>query len=85
MARQIGRSRLKQRERVRGSLQRIPPDMSVSLRDGRAFMSDERHDNGVRNAGILEQTDGSVPQRVETQFEYLAFARTSYASRVVRP
>ena len=55
---------LKQRERVRGSLQRIPPDMSVSLRDGRAFVSDERHDNGVRNASILEQADSGVPQRM---------------------
>ena len=26
-----------------------------------------------------------MPQRVETQFEYLAFACTSYATRVVRP
>ena len=76
---------LKQRERVRGSLQRIPPDMSVSLRDGRAFVSDERHDNGVRNASILEQADSGVPQRVKTQFEYLAFAYTSYATRGVRP
>ena len=48
-------------------------------------MSYERHDNGVRNASILEQADRGMPQRVETQFEYLAFACTSYATRVVRP
>ena len=66
---------LKQRERIRSTLQRVPPDVSVSLRDGCAFVSDQRHDNGVRNASILEQA----------QFEYLAFACTSYATRVVRP
>ena len=71
---------LKQRERIRSTLQRVPPDVSVSLRDGCAFVSDQRHDNSVRNASILEQADRGVPQRVETQFEYLAFARTSYAT-----
>ena len=68
---------LKQRERIRSTLQRVPPDVSVSLRDGCAFVSDQRHDNGVRNASILE--------RSKAQFEYLAFACTSYATRVVRP
>lgn len=76
---------LKQRERIRSTLQRVPPDVSVSLRDGCAFVSDQRHDNGVRNASILEQANRGVPQRVEAQFEYLAFACTSYATRVVRP
>jgi len=76
---------LKQRERIRSTLQRVPPDVSVSLRDGCAFVSDQHHDNGVRNASILEQANRGVPQRVEAQFEYLAFACTSYATRVVRP
>lgn len=48
---------LKQRERIRSTLQRVPPDVSVSLRDGCAFVSDQRHDNGVRNASILEQAN----------------------------
>ena len=76
---------LKQRERIRSALQSVPADVSISLRDGCAFVSDQRHDNGVRNASIFEQADRGVPQRVEAQFEYLAFACTSYATRVVRP
>ena len=42
------------------TLQCVPPDVSVSLGDGRAFVSDQRHDNGVRNASILEQADRGV-------------------------
>ena len=76
---------LKQRERIRSTLQRVPPDVSVSLRDGCAFVSDQRHDNGVRNASILEQANRGVPQRVEAQLERLALTRTTYATRVVRP
>ena len=59
--------------------------MGVSLADSYALMPNQRHDNSVRNPCILEQADGRMPQRVETQFEYLAFACTSYATRVVRP
>jgi hypothetical protein len=61
------------------------PDVRVALAGRRAFVADERHDHGIRNAGVLEEADRRVPQRVEAQFEYLAFACTSYATRVVRP
>ena len=60
---------LKQRERIRSTLQRVPSDVSVLLRDGCAFVSDQRHDNGVKNASILEQANRGVPQRVQAQFD----------------
>jgi hypothetical protein len=60
-------------------------NVRVAMAHRGAFVSDQRHDNGVRNPSIPEQADRGVPHRVEAQFEYLAFAGTSYATRVVRP
>jgi hypothetical protein len=53
---------LKRRERIRGALQRVPPDVSVSLRDGCGFVPNQRHDNGVRNA--VEITRYSIADAV---------------------
>ena len=65
---------LKQRERIRTTLQRVPPDVSVSLRDGCAFVSDQRSSNSVRNASILEQANRGVVNKCKDKFEYLAFS-----------
>jgi hypothetical protein len=58
----VRRRELKQRERLRSALQRVPANMSVSLRDGRAFVSDQGHHDSIGNSGVFKQKAGSAWQ-----------------------
>ena len=47
-------------------------DMGVSVREGCAFVADQRHDHGVGDAGVLEQRYRGVPKAVENSVRSLS-------------